>query len=66
MPYMVTNIGYSINKKKEVKTSVRLCLFIDGKTHDAQENMTFKQFMNKCYADRFEAEARLKELRGEL
>lgn len=62
LSYMVTNIGFSINKQKEQKTLVRLCLFVDGKTHDAQENLTFEEFSRTCYTEKSEAEARLKEL----
>lgn len=62
LSYMVTNIGFSINKQKEQKTLVRLCLFVDGKTHDAQENFTFEEFSGNCYTEKDQAEERLKEL----
>lgn len=52
LEYRVVNLSWSMNKKKEVKTNVRLCLVIDGQTHDAQYNFSVEEFEKKAFWDK--------------
>lgn len=53
--FQVTNMSISINKQEETKTSVRLYLYLDGKTHDVQRQVRFEDFGVTVFYDKDKA-----------
>ena len=65
VPYQITNITITQNKKLEWTKKYRAMELAEGKTIDWQLNFAFDEVGKKVFLTKAEAEAKLAELKGE-
>lgn len=65
VPYQITNITVTQNKKLEWTKKYRAMELVEGKTIDWQLNFAFDEVGKKVFLTKAEAEERLIELKGE-
>jgi hypothetical protein len=65
VPYQITNITITQNKKLEWTKKYRAMELVEGKTTDWQLNFAFDEVGNKVFLTKAEAEAKLRESKGE-